>query len=56
MKIERLNFKNKDGQKLSARLYLPLDEEMKEKLLEIANKCPLHRTLHEDIIIETKFK
>jgi len=33
-----------------------LNEEMKEKLLEIANKCPVHRTLHEDIIIETKFK
>lgn len=33
-----------------------LDEEMKKKLLEIADKCPVHRTLHEDIIIETKFK
>lgn len=33
-----------------------LDDEMKEKLLEIADKCPVHRTLHEDIIIETKFK
>jgi putative redox protein len=33
-----------------------LDDEKKEKLLEIANKCPVHRTLHEDIIIETKFK
>ncbi|SMD45404.1 putative redox protein [Aquiflexum balticum DSM 16537] len=33
-----------------------LDNEKKEKLLEIANKCPVHRTLHEDIIIETKFK
>lgn len=33
-----------------------LTEEMKEKLLEIADKCPVHRTLHEDIIIETKFK
>ncbi|WP_373497002.1 alpha/beta fold hydrolase [Aquiflexum sp.] len=33
-----------------------LDKEMKEKLLEIADKCPVHRTLHADIIIETKFK
>ena len=33
-----------------------LDEEMKNKLLEIADKCPVHRTLHEDIIIETRFK
>ncbi|MCL6258248.1 bifunctional alpha/beta hydrolase/OsmC family protein [Aquiflexum sp. TKW24L] len=33
-----------------------LDESMKAKLLEIADKCPVHRTLHEEIIIETKFK
>ncbi|WP_194974675.1 bifunctional alpha/beta hydrolase/OsmC family protein [Aquiflexum lacus] len=33
-----------------------LNDEKKEKLLEIANKCPVHRTLHDDIIIETKFK
>jgi putative redox protein len=33
-----------------------LSDEMKVKLLEIADKCPVHRTLHEDIIIETKFK
>ncbi|WP_163377573.1 bifunctional alpha/beta hydrolase/OsmC family protein [Cyclobacterium sp. SYSU L10401] len=33
-----------------------LNEEKRAKLLEIANKCPVHRTLEEDIIIETKFK
>ncbi len=30
-------------------------DEMKTKLLEIADKCPVHRTLHEDIIVETSF-
>lgn len=33
-----------------------LTAEMKVKLLEIADKCPVHRTLHEDIVIETSFK
>lgn len=32
-----------------------LDEEQKERLLEIADKCPVHRTLHEEIIIETSY-
>lgn len=31
-----------------------VDEQKKEKLLEIADKCPVHRTLKENIIIETK--
>lgn len=30
-----------------------LSKEQKEKLLEIANKCPVHRTLNSDIRIET---
>lgn len=33
-----------------------LTPEMKVKLLEIADKCPVHRTLQEEILIETKFK
>lgn len=33
-----------------------LDQDQRERLLEIANKCPVHRTLHEEIIIETRFK
>ncbi len=33
-----------------------LDSKQREKLLEIANKCPVHRTLQEEIIIETRFK
>lgn len=32
-----------------------ITDEMKTKLLEIADKCPVHRTLHEDIIVETSF-
>jgi putative redox protein len=31
-------------------------DEMKEKLLEIADKCPVHKTLHEQITVETFFK
>jgi len=33
-----------------------LDEAKRKRLLEIANKCPVHRTLQEQIIIETRFK
>lgn len=33
-----------------------LTEEMKEKLLEIADKCPVHKTLHEPIKVETHFR
>ncbi|XLS27976.1 alpha/beta fold hydrolase [Flavobacteriaceae bacterium M23B6Z8] len=31
-----------------------LSEEQRKKLLEIAGKCPVHRTLHNEIKIETK--
>jgi uncharacterized OsmC-like protein/pimeloyl-ACP methyl ester carboxylesterase len=31
-------------------------EEKKAKLLEIAEKCPVHKTLHEPIEVETRFK
>jgi uncharacterized OsmC-like protein/alpha/beta superfamily hydrolase len=34
----------------------PLDDEAKTKLLEIADKCPVHRTLHSEVWIETKLK
>lgn len=33
-----------------------VDEIQRKRLLEIANKCPVHRTLEEVVIIETKFK
>lgn len=33
-----------------------LNEEQKERLLEIANKCPVHRTLHQDVEVKTWLK
>jgi uncharacterized OsmC-like protein/alpha/beta superfamily hydrolase len=33
-----------------------LDEAAKAKLLEIADKCPVHRTLHGEILVETTLK
>ncbi|MEO8004887.1 MAG: alpha/beta fold hydrolase [Betaproteobacteria bacterium] len=34
----------------------PLDEAQRAKLLEIANKCPVHRTLHSELHIPTALK
>jgi uncharacterized OsmC-like protein/fermentation-respiration switch protein FrsA (DUF1100 family) len=34
----------------------PLDDAAKAKLLEIAGKCPVHRTLHSEVWIETTLK
>ncbi|WP_333843743.1 bifunctional alpha/beta hydrolase/OsmC family protein [Pelomicrobium sp.] len=34
----------------------PLDEAQRQRLLEIANKCPVHRTLHSEVIIPTRLK
>ncbi|WP_371815923.1 OsmC family protein [Flavobacterium sp. CS20] len=31
-----------------------LDNKQRQRLLEIANKCPVHRTLHSDIVVKTK--
>lgn len=33
-----------------------LDEEQQKKILEIADKCPVHRTLHNKVQINTKLK
>lgn len=33
-----------------------LSEEQKQRLLEIANKCPVHKTLESDITIKTSLK
>jgi putative redox protein len=33
-----------------------LDEQARAKLIEIADKCPVHRTLHGEILIETTLK
>ncbi len=34
----------------------PLDEAQRAKLIEIADKCPVHRTLHSEVKITTKVK
>ncbi|MFP4072787.1 MAG: OsmC family protein, partial [Actinomycetota bacterium] len=36
------------------RLEGDLDEEQRQRLLEIADRCPVHRTLHGDIHIESR--
>lgn len=33
-----------------------LDDAARAKLLEIADKCPVHRTLHAEVLIETRLK
>ncbi len=32
----------------------PLDSEQKARLLEIADRCPVHKTLHSEIVVETR--
>ena len=32
----------------------PLDDEQRQRLLEIADKCPVHRTLHSEVLVETE--
>ncbi|MDQ2694769.1 MAG: bifunctional alpha/beta hydrolase/OsmC family protein [Pseudomonadota bacterium] len=34
----------------------PLDAEQRRKLLEIAEKCPVHRTLHAEVVVNTRLK
>jgi uncharacterized OsmC-like protein len=34
----------------------PLNKEQRERLLEIANKCPVHRTLHSEIVVRSRLK
>lgn len=31
----------------------PLDDEQRQRLLEIANRCPVHRTLHAGVVVTT---
>ena len=48
----------KDGRldRLSRTITLegPLDDAQKARLLEIANRCPVHRTLRSEIVVETR--
>lgn len=32
----------------------PLDDEQKARLLDIADRCPVHKTLHSEIVVETR--
>jgi putative redox protein len=34
----------------------PLDEKQRQRLMEIAEKCPIHRTLNSEVLIETTSK
>ena len=34
----------------------PLDDEQRQRILEIADKCPVHRTLHSEVEIKTRLK
>jgi putative redox protein len=36
------------------RLDGPLDDEQKQRILEIAKKCPVHRTLHSEVRVNTR--
>ena len=33
-----------------------VDEAARERLLEIADKCPVHRTLHSEVLVESRLK
>ena len=33
-----------------------LDDTQKKRLIEMADRCPVHRTLHSEVLIETKVK
>lgn len=35
------------------RLAGDLDEQQRQRLLEIADRCPVHRTLHSEIVVDT---
>ncbi|MFQ5583590.1 MAG: alpha/beta fold hydrolase [Calditrichia bacterium] len=32
----------------------PLEADQRQRLLEIADKCPVHRTLHSEVVVDTK--
>jgi putative redox protein len=33
-----------------------LDDQQKQRLIQIADRCPVHRTLHSEIVIKTELK
>jgi putative redox protein len=34
----------------------PLDDAQRQRMMEIADKCPVHRTLQSNVVINTKLK
>ena len=34
----------------------PLDAEQRARLMEIADRCPVHRTLHSEIVVKSTLK
>ena len=34
----------------------PLDHQQKQRLIQIADRCPVHRTLRSEIVIDTHLK
>lgn len=44
--------------RITRKIYLTgsIDPEQKKRILKIADKCPIHRTLHSEILIETDLK
>lgn len=62
-KIHAEDSKEKEGRKnmidhISVKIQLEgnISNEQKERLLEIALKCPVHKTLHSEILIDTELK
>lgn len=43
-----------DNIKREIELIGPLSEEQKARLIEIADRCPVHRTLHSEVVVTTK--
>jgi putative redox protein len=33
-----------------------LDDQQKQRLMQIADRCPVHRTLHSEIVVKSKLK
>jgi putative redox protein len=54
VKHVRPNLGARDQFNREIRLEGPLDAEQRKRLLEIANRCPVHRTLSSEIHIPTR--
>ena len=54
VKVRYSKNEGKDRFDRDIELHGPVNEEQRARLLEIANKCPVHRTLTSDIDIQTR--